>query len=141
MARGAMVICLIFASFIGSCNDPYGASEKAAADIGTGIGVAFQTVDQLRVSGAISIQEERNVLGYLKFANDSNGAFAVCAASVHKSGGKYSTCGQTFLTALNTPQELALIHVANTQANQTIETAVAGVVGGIATLLAALGGK
>lgn len=126
------------------CSDPYGACEKAAADIGTGIGGGMKTVDQLRVSGLISAAEETNVLGYLKFVNDANGAFGLCAQSAHTAGSKagaYTACANVFQTTLANPAELALIKVGNPQAQQEVQTVVNGVNTGITAVMTALGGK
>lgn len=126
------------------CKDPYGACEKAAADIGTGIAGGMKTVDSLRVSGAISPQEESQVLGYLKFANDANGAFGVCAQQAHTAGSKagaYTACAKSFQDVLANQQELALIKVTNPQAQQEVTTIVNAVNTGITSILTVLGGK
>lgn len=127
----------------GGCKDPYGASVKAGADIATGIGDAMKTVDTLRVSGLISVQEESNVLGYFKFANVADEAFLTCAKNVHTTPGvgSYTACAQTFTTTLANPQQLALIHVNNPDAAAQISTAVNSVTSGINLVVAALGGK
>ncbi len=134
----ALVVLLI------GCNDPYGASEKAAADVGASIGAGMKTVDGLRVAGIISVKEETSVLGYFKFANDANGAFGNCAQAAHVAGGKsgaFTACAQVFLTALNNPQEAALIKVNDPKAQQEIQTIVLSVVTGVNSVVAALGGK
>jgi hypothetical protein len=126
------------------CKDPYGASEKAAADIGTGIATGMKTVDNLRVSGVISLQEETSVLGYMKFANDANGAFGICAQAAHVAGnkaGSFTACAQVFATTLNNPTELALIHVNNPQAQAEITNIANGITVGVSAILAALGGQ
>ena len=132
------------ALFVGGCKDPYGACEKAAADIGNGIAAGMKTVDALRVSGQISTQEETTVLGYMKFANDANGAFGSCAQAAHLAGnkaGSFTACATAFSQTLNNPQELALIHVNNPQAQAEITTVANGVTAGVSAVLAALGGK
>lgn len=142
--RFLAITSTIFLVFIMGCSDPYGACEKAAADIGTSIGGGMKTVDQLRVTGVINVQEETNVLGVLKFLNDANGAFGTCAQQAHTAGSKagaYTACATTFQSALNNPSELALIKVGNTQAQQEIQTIVTGVNTGIVAVMTALGGK
>ncbi len=140
-----LVIVLAFSMVaVAGCNDPYGASEKAAADIGASIGAGMKTVDGLRVAGVISPKEESSVLGYLKFANDANGAFGNCAQQAHVSGsraGAFTACAQILLTALNNPQEMALIKVGNAQAQQEIQTVVLAIITGVNSVVAALGGK
>lgn len=126
------------------CKDPYGACEKAALDIGNGIAAGMKSVDALRVGGQITVQEETNILGYLKFANDANGAFASCAQSAHGAGSKagaYTTCAQTFQLTLTKPEELALIHVGNATAQQNVQLIVDGVSTGVTAVIAALGGQ
>jgi len=129
------VLLLCSALLCGGCKDPYGSCEKAALDIGNGIAAGMKTVDQLRVQGLISVQEETNVLGYLEFANKGNGAFGACVQSAHTSGSKagaYTACAQTF--------SAALIHVNNPQAQQDVQVIVNGVNTGITALLSGLGG-
>lgn len=125
------------------CKDPYGACEKAALDIGSSIGGGITTVNDLRISGVITSQEEINIIGYLKFANDANGAFALCAKQAHVAGGvkgSFTACAQTFQAALSNPTELALIHVTNAQAQQQVQTIVNAVTTGITGVMTALGG-
>jgi hypothetical protein len=144
MKKGKWAIFAVLVMFLGGCSDPYGACEKAAADIGSGIGAGMKTVDGLRVQGLISVQEETNVLGYLKFANDANGTFASCAQTAHTSGSKagaFTSCAAAFSGTLNNPSELALLHVGNSQASQDIQTIVNGMVTGITAVTTALGGK
>ncbi len=139
-----MAVLVMAAVLTAGCKDPYGASEKAAADIGNGIAAGMKTVDGLRVAGLISVQEETNVLGYLKFVNDGNGAFGVCAQAAHMAGseaGSFTACAQAFSQTLNNPQELALIHVNNPQAQAEVTTIANGVTAGVSAILAALGGK
>lgn len=142
--KAAMVLLAVTLTFgVAGCKDPYGACEKGAADIGQGIAAGMQTVDQLRVSGIITVGEETQVLGYLKFANDANGAFAVCAQQAHNAGGKggaYTSCAQTFSSALANPAELALIHVTNPNAQATIQSIATAITTGLNTVVTALGG-
>ena len=145
MKRKLGIGLLLYSALLcGGCKDPYGSCEKAALDIGNGIAAGMKTVDQLRVQGLISVQEETNVLGYLEFANKGNGAFGACVQSAHTAGSKagaYTACAQTFSTALANPQSLALIHVNNPQAQQDVQVIVNAVNTGITALLSGLGGK
>lgn len=127
-----------------ACKDPYGASEKGAADLGSSIAAGMKTVDSLRVAGLISPAEESSVLGYLEFANTGNRAFGTCAQQAHNAGSKqgaFTACAQTFSTALSNSQELALLKVSNPQAQQQIQEIVSEVENGIGTLITALGGS
>lgn len=125
------------------CSDPYGACVKAGTDIFAGIGQGMKTVDEVRKQGLITPDEESNVLGFLKFANDADKAFLDCASKVHTNGssaGSYTSCAQIFNKALNTPQETALIHVSNPSAQNTINNAVQVVALGVNTIIVLLGG-
>jgi len=126
-----------------SCADPYGAAAKTAADIAAGVGAGLSTVQSLHVSGTITEPEALNAAGYLKFVNDADGAFETCIGAAHTAAtktGAFTSCTQTFVTGLNNPTELALIHVANTQASQTLSAIASGFVTGLQTLSASLGG-
>lgn len=144
MKRSLVVLVAVFSLSMAGCKDPYGACEKAALDIGSGITAGMKSVDALRVAGNITPQEESNILGYLKFANDGNGAFASCAQAAHASGskaGSFTACAATFQATLSNPSELALIHVSNPQAQQNVQAIVAAVSTGITALLTAIGGQ
>jgi len=144
MKKGKWAIFAVLTFLLGGCADNYGACEKAALNIGNGIAAGMKSVDALRVNGTITVQEETNVLGWLKFANDGNGAFASCAQSAHTAGnaaGAYTACAQTFQATLTNPTELALIHVSNPNAQADIQAIVTGVSTGISALLTGLGGK
>jgi hypothetical protein len=134
---------LLLAVTLCGCTDNYGACEKASLNIGNGIASGMVAVDQLRVAGKVSIQEETNVLGFLKFANDGNGVFAACAQQVHASGAKtgYTSCATTLQQTLANPQELALIHVNDATSQQNVLVIVNGLNTGISSLIAALGGN
>jgi len=140
--RLAVVLGLALA--LGGCADPYGACEKGAADIATGISGGMKDVDALRVAGLISVQEETDVLGFLKYANDADAAFGKCAQSAHTAGtktGAFTACAQVFATTLNDPQQLALIRVTNAKSQAKIQEIVNSVTTGITALLTALAGK
>ena len=126
------------------CSDPYRACVKASADIGIGIGQGMHTVNDLRQSGVISSAEEANVLNYLEYANIGNKAFMSCSQMAHTSGSKvgtFTSCAQTFNSALNNPTSLALIKVSNAGASQEISTIVNGITTGVTAVVTALGGK
>lgn len=142
MKRTLLALGLIFC--LAGCSDPYGACVKAGADIATGISGGAQTVVQLEASGLITQAEELNVLGYMKFANDADGAFLNCASAANTAGSKagtFTACAQAFNTALANPTELALIHVSNPNAQTQITTISQSIATGISTLLTALAGK
>lgn len=145
MKRALLIGTLAILPFVlASCADPYGASVKAGATIATAITGANQTVVSLAAGGLITPAEEINVLGYLKFANDADGAFLTCASAAQTGGskaGSFTACAQTFSTALTSPSELTLIKVANPNAQTQIQTISQSIATGVSTLLAALGGR
>jgi len=137
----AVILC---AESLTGCKDPYRATQQASADIATGVTQGNSTVDQLRIDGLISPAEEADSLGYLKFVNDANGAFSRCATAVHQHQGpsvSFTSCAQTFQTALQNPQEEALLHVTNPSAQQRIDLIAGAFVSAASTLIAALGGQ
>jgi len=136
-------VLLLTVVVLAGCKDPYGACEKAALNIGNGIAAGMNTANDLRVAGKISLQEETNILGFLKFANDANGVFGACAQQVHASGAKtgYTTCALTFQQTLSNPTELALIHVSNPDSQQNVMVIVNAINTGVSTVLTALGGQ
>jgi len=138
-----LAVLLLAIVVLAGCKDPYGACEKAALNIGNGVAAGMKTTDDLRAAGKISVQEETNILGFLKFANDANGAFGNCAQQVHASGARtgYTACASVFQVALSNPAELALIHVSNPNTQQDVMVIVNGINTGVSTLLAALGGQ
>ena len=125
------------------CTDPYGSCAKAGADIASGISQGFNTIVQLQQQGLITQAEEADVAGYLKFANDGDKAFLSCVTAAHTNGNKvgtYTACANTFNLALNTPAELALLHVNNATASTTISTIVNGLTAASKAITAGLGG-
>ena len=127
-----------------SCKDPYGSCVKASADIGNTIAQGMKTVDAFRVEGVISVQEESNVLDYLEFANKADASFLSCVQTAHAGGAKagtFTACAQGFNTALNNPQELALLHVSNPQGSANVSTIVNGITTAVGLILTGLGGK
>lgn len=137
LAVAVLALCCV------GCKDPYGASAKAGADIASGIASGMQTVQQLQQSGSISATEALNVAGYLEYANKGDEAFMVCVDAVHTAGpkaGSFTACANGFNATLNNPTELALIHVANTQASQNISTIVSGITTGVSLTITTLGG-
>ena len=138
-----LAVLALTVMMLAGCKNPYGACEKAALDIGNGITAGYKTIDDLRVAGKISVQEEISIAGFLKFANDGNGVFGACAQKVHSTGAKtgYTVCAQAFQQALANPTELALIHVGNPNSQQEVAAVVDEFSSGVSTLIIALGGN
>lgn len=141
MKKLFLAVTLAFA--LAACSDPYGACVKADADIASGISAGLKTVTQLQQSGTISAAEALNVAGYLEYANQADEAFGKCAQAAHTSGSKagaFTGCANIFNATLNNPAQLALIHVHDPGASQTISTIITGVTTGVTGVIAALGG-
>jgi hypothetical protein len=143
--NAALAVCVaLLIPFLAGCSDPYGACVKADADIAQGISSGFVTVTQLQQQNLISTAEALDIAGYLEYANQADEAFGACAQEAHTSGSKagaFTSCAQTFNTTLNSPTELALIHVTNTKASGEITTIVNGITTGVTAVITALGGK
>ena len=139
----AIVVFSLLGVMLIGCKDNYGACEKASADIATGIASGMQVVDSLRVSGKITVAKETDILNYLKFANDANGAFSRCAQQAHQvasKAGAYTACTQTFQAALSNPAELSLVDVSDPVTAATVQNIVKAITGGVSAILTALGG-
>ena len=138
-----MFLAVTLTLTLAACSDPYGACVKADADIASGISAGLKTVAQLQQQGTISTLEALNVAGYLEYANQADEAFGKCAQTAHTAGSKagaFTACANIFNATLNNPTELALIHVSNSSASQTINTIITGLTTGVSGVIAALGG-
>lgn len=145
MTRRLVVTAVLLLAALGvnGCKDPYGASAKVGADVAASVTSGLSTVQQLQAQGVITSQEALNVAGYLEFVNKADEAFLSCVKVAHAAGNKpgtYTSCAQGFNTTLNNPQQLALIHVSNPTASQTVTTIVNGITTGVTALETALGG-
>lgn len=130
--------------FISGCKDNYGACVKAGYDIASGISTAMQSVDLAEQAGYLTAPEERNVVGYLEFANQADKVFISCAETVHTSksaASSYTGCAQQFESTLNNPANLALIKVGNATQQQNITMVVNTMLKAVGDLIAGLGGK
>lgn len=133
----------ISAISLAGCKDPYGATSKAGEDIAAGITQGMQTVSQLAMSGTITPSEALSTLGYLEFANQGDEAFLACVGGAHNGGNKvgtYTFCANAFNSTLNTPAELALIHISNTSASATVNGIVKGLSAAVNLIVTQLGG-
>jgi hypothetical protein len=124
------------------CTDNYGAALKAHNDISTGIASSMNTVDNFRKDGVVTPQEESNILDYLEAANKANEVFLSCSVTVHGSNtaGGYTACGEAFITTLSSPQEQALLHVANPAGLTAVTTIAQGIITGVNSVIVAFGG-
>ena len=129
---------------LSGCKDPYGACVKSGYDIASGISTAMQSVDLAEQAGYLTAAEERNVVGYLEFANQADKVFVSCAQTVHQSksaASSYTGCAQQFEDTLNNPANLALIKVGNATQQQNITTIVNTMLKAVGDLITGLGGK
>jgi hypothetical protein len=103
----------------------------------------MKTVDTFRANGALTPQEESNVLDYLEAANKANETFLVCTITVHNNNtaGGYTACAQAFVTTLTSPQEEALLHVADPTGLNDVSIIANGIVTGVQGVIAAFGGN
>lgn len=141
MRKLFLVMALVLT--LAACSDPYGACVKADADIAQGISAGLKTVTQLQQAGTISAAEALNVAGYLEYANQADEAFGKCVQAAHTAGSKagaFTGCANIFNSTLNNPAQLALVHVSNSSAAQTISTIITGITTGVTGVIAALGG-
>jgi hypothetical protein len=120
-------LCLVFffTLFTTGCpaNDPYGVGAKAALDITDTIHTGATAVDQLRVDGTITKDEEKSALGYMNALNDADAAFGSCVKAAHTAGGKAAaviSCGSSFATAIQNPALLAEVHITNPKSQATV---------------------
>mgnify|MGYP001574487082 CR=1 FL=1 len=60
------IAVLLVVLALSGCKDNYGASEKAALNIGNGIAAGMKTADDLRVAGKISVQEIEGALDEIR---------------------------------------------------------------------------
>jgi hypothetical protein len=143
--KRALVPLALALLLLGCGKDPYGDSVKAGNAIAQGIGQAMKTIVTTQANGLITPTEELNVLGYLKFANDADGAFLICANQVHQgvpiAAASYTACASTFLASLNTPGELALLHISNPQAQKDVTVIANGIATAVNSIITALGGQ
>lgn len=143
MKKIIIVSALLLLPMLAGCADPYGACVKAGADIASGIASAMQTVDVTQQNGFITSKEELNVIGYLEYANKADEAFLTCASTANAAKsvkGSYTACASAFQNSLNSPAELAMIHVVNPSAQVTITTVVNTIINSAGAIIAGLGG-
>jgi hypothetical protein len=133
-------IALLFATGFGGCKDPYGASAKVGADIGTGIAEGMKTVAAMT---SISVQDRSRALDILEFVNLGDKGFIACVDSAHSTGGSgtFTSCANGFNTYLNNPAALSLVGISDTNASQQVSGVIKTVTAAVGSLIAALGGK
>ena len=139
-----MVFALVLSGLMLACNDPYGVAAKLAQDVAVSVNQADVTVDQLRVAGTISADEERSILGYLSSINTLDGQYIGCVQQAHANTGTiggFTACAQSLATGLGNPATLTAIHVTHQASQAKVTAIVQAVVTLVTATVTALGGK
>ena len=140
MKRIALVLPLLL---LMGCTDNYKACSQVGQTIATTVTSADNTVLTLAKSGSISAQDAVSLLGFFEFVNQSDESFLTCAKTAHTNGnvsGSYTACASAFIGQINTPSELALIHVSNANSQAQVQAILTGIESGITLLQSNLGG-
>ena len=144
MRRLVLVPVLVLALFaVTACNNPYGIAAKLAQDIAVSVNQADVTVDQIRVQGAISANEERAILGYLSSINTLDGQYIGCVQQAHANTGTiggFTACVQTLAKGIGDLATLAAIHVTNPASQAKVTAVVQAVVTLVTATVTALNG-
>lgn len=142
LAISLFLSSLLFVTGFTGCKDPYGACVRTDADIAKAVSSGFVEVTQLQQQGLITTAEAINVAGFFKIINDSDKTFGTCISAAHtsKAAGAFTACAAAVNTTLNTPAELALAHVNDSNASATISAIIQSIIAGVNTLNVALGG-
>jgi len=143
LARRKLSLLLPLLLLLSGCKDPYGSCVRAGADIAGGITTAMQTVDSIEKAGQMTATEEKNILGYLEYANKADAVFLTCVSTAHTSGSKtgtYTACATAFQNTLNNPAQLALLHVTNPTTQTTVTSLTSAIVTSVGALITGLGG-
>jgi len=126
------------------CNDAYGTAAKLAQDVAVAVNQGSTVVDQLRVAGSISDQEERSIIGYLTSLNTLDGVYIGCVQAAHANTGTvggFTACAQTLATAMGNPSTLAALHVSNAASQAKVTGVAQGIIALVQATITALGGK
>ncbi len=129
--------------WLAGCKDPYGTAAKLGQDVAISVNQADKAVDGLRVQGAITADEERDILGYLNSLNALDGQYMGCVRAAHGTSlaGGFTGCAETLAEGMGDPATLAALRVANPASQQKVMLVSQGIVTLVSTTIAALGGK
>jgi hypothetical protein len=139
-----IVIIIMLAMAMTGCSDPYGTAAKLAQDVAVSINQADITIDQFRVAGTVTTDEERLILGYLSSLNTLDGTYIACVQAAHISTtkvGGFTACANSLAQAMGDPTTLAALHVSNPASQAKVTAVVQGIVTLVETTITALGGK
>lgn len=124
---------------------PYGKAVKTGLDITDTLHTGADTVDKLRLSGTLTVDEERSALTYMKTLNHlDTDVYGPCVQAAHLAGGTttgFIACAQSFAASVNDPQVLNELHISNPQSQQKIQGIGQAISNLLQTLITALGGK
>lgn len=124
---------------------PYGKAVKTGLDITDTLHTGADTVDKLRLSGSLTVDEERSALTYMNTLNylDTD-VYGPCIQAAHLAGGTSTelvACAQSFAASVSDPTVLAELHISNPQSQQKVQGIGQAVSNLLQTLIIALGGK
>lgn len=132
----ALTLCI-------GCKDPYGVAAKLAQDVAVSVNQSNIVIDDLRVQGTISADEERNILGYLSSLNTFDGQYISCVQVAHGQSlaGGFTKCAESLSSSIGDPATLTALHVSNPASQQKVTLVAQGIVTLVTTTITALGGK
>jgi len=125
-----------------ACSDPYKDSLRVGDVITSTVPDAMKTVVDIRTAGLITKDEAGNALDYIHFVDLADRPYIQCVQDVHTSSkvGGLTSCANDFLSQLNDPAKLALIHVSESQGQAKLNVLIGTLTTGLTTLVSSLGG-
>lgn len=141
MKRLFLVLPLLL--FMAACTDPYGTAAKLAQDVAVSVNQADATIDQFRVQGIVTNDEERNILGWLNSLNTLDGAYIGCVQKAHLQSivGGFTGCANSLANSMGSPATLAALHVGNPTSQIKVTAVAQGIVTLVTVTITALGGR
>lgn len=130
-------------------NTPYGKAITVGLDITDNLRTGAQTVDQLRLNGTVTVEEERTYLNWSNTANDFvTGPYAQCVRTAHLAGDQtaaFVSCAQTLGSTLSNTATLSAIHISNPDSQKKVTQLTQAVVNlanaAVTAIQSAKGGK
>lgn len=147
----AVSLCLALCLFMGAkacdSSDAAGVAGKVSLDVATVLHAGADAIDQARVSGGLSKDNERLILQIEGNVADLNGVYIGCikgVRSVGNSATSYLTCASTFATAVDSPTFLVNAQIkdpATLQLATDVISKVQGILGTAESVLTSLAHK
>lgn len=143
MKRIALAVVLMSLALVAACSEPYRTAAKLAQDVAVTVNQGTQTVDQFRVAGQITPNEERSILLYLNSINVFNGQYIACVKSVHDQPvlGGLTKCVNALQSGIGDPATLAAFHVSNPASQVKVIAIGQGIAAIVNVVSVNLGGK